>query len=441
MKFPKFKFFTILLTQFGLTTIVISVLFALSFIIQSETDAEEYIASKNQRVYNWLFSQDWAESFELESMKLSAQDVRGAIALTKLNTQETMSASDTLLIQPIRITTDQNFPTLTELRNHIKPIGRLFFGYYEGHYYILAKNDLAWLAMRSSYIDWLVFPDWLSLWPLTLLFIVIAISYLLLVYWLQPVKAALCYANEISRGNFDYRIQKHPNNELSELTHGLNSMAQDLGTLFDAKRGQLLAISHELKTPIARARLSLVQLTEDKIKSELHHDLEQMEAIINQLLEIEKLSLHTSISIRSYWLPTLIEEIVNEAEFVGRINVLSLIPESIAKLDRVRFQLLLRNLISNGLKYGDNKKVMLNITIADNLLCVKVSDQGQGIDSDDIDKVFEPFYRNEKSNKQHAHGTGLGLYLCQCIVQAHKGHLSVTSSIGQGSCFTITMPV
>lgn len=98
-------------------------------------------------------------------------------------------------------------------------------------------------------------------------------------------------------------------------------------------------------------------------------------------------------------------------------------------------------LLGDRHQYGNDEKVNIDVDISDNTLCIKVSGQGNGLPSEELEKIFEPFYRDKKYTKQYVHGAGLGFYLCQRIVQAHKGKISVTSSLGKGSCFTILMPI
>jgi signal transduction histidine kinase len=426
MKVPKLKLFTALFCQFGISTLLIGLLIALSFVVQSETSALDFFRDKSKRINHWIDDSDWAETFDHNEIIIAANDIRGAIAV-----------SDGIR----HFQTSAEFPSFGDLKVDAVKLGNVYFVDFSRHYYLLIQKDDTWIAIRSHYLDWIIYPDWISRWPMIVLLTLLAINYALLRRWLKPLEDAKQCASALSRGDFDFRILHHSNNELSDLTLALNRMAQDLKTLFEAKRGHLLAISHEIKTPIARARLSLALLPNKEIKFEVEQDLQAMEHVINQLLEIERISLHSSINIQSFWLPTIVNEVLQEVEIKDTVILCGSMPEALVKLDKIRFQLLLRNLALNGIKYSHGNKVFITLEIKKNNLVVKITDTGPGIESRHIEKIFDPFYRITAKEEISTNGTGLGLYLCQRIVQAHGGNLWVTSEFGSGSCFQTELPV
>ena len=272
--------------------------------------------------------------------------------------------------------------------------------------------------------------------------LVLTISYRVLRKWLRPVAEALKSAQMVSQGDFKYRIEDHPKTELAELTHGLNKMAGDLQQMFDAKNELLLAISHELRTPMARMKVSLAMLEGNEVATDLNKDIQQMDSLIEQLLEGERLEQgHKVLHLSSYYLPSLIEDIVAEQEDNERISVTSEIPEEAVKLDVGRIKFLLRNLLRNAIDHSSaGVKVSLSVTQTESEFTFNVSDDGPGIPAESMEHIFEPFYCVENIQNRSTKGVGLGLYLCRKIAIAHQGELTVTSEQGQGSCFSLVLP-
>ena len=112
--------------------------------------------------------------------------------------------------------------------------------------------------------------------------------------------------------------------------------------------------------------------------------------------------------------------------------------------DRTGIQMVLKNIISNAIKYS-GKSVCIQITTdsdkSKGFLSIRICDNGMGIEADDLNRIFEPFYRSRSAIEAQIHGTGLGLSLAQKIIELHHGKISARSNTTQGTCFEISLPI
>jgi signal transduction histidine kinase len=114
-------------------------------------------------------------------------------------------------------------------------------------------------------------------------------------------------------------------------------------------------------------------------------------------------------------------------------------PLKMVKADPRRLEQVFENLVTNTSKYAPNSPLWITIQTEDHKILIKFRDEGPGIPPDSLDKVFWRFYRDPQSSKE-TRGSGLGLYICHQIIDAHQGKISVESIIGKGTTFTITLP-
>src|SRR5207302_9068737 len=108
--------------------------------------------------------------------------------------------------------------------------------------------------------------------------------------------------------------------------------------------------------------------------------------------------------------------------------------------DRVRLMQVLANLLDNAVKYTERGRVTVTVGARDGRAWCEVRDTGPGIPAADLARVFERFYRVDKARSREKGGTGLGLAIVKHIAQVHGGQVSVTSTVGQGSTFTLHIP-
>jgi signal transduction histidine kinase len=257
---------------------------------------------------------------------------------------------------------------------------------------------------------------------------------------------------QIGEGDLSYRIPYKRQDELGQLVAIINQMTEDLEQIFDSKRQLLLAISHELRSPLTRMKLNVALLDATPGADRLSGDIDQMKEIIEGLLDSESLQgAHTALEKEPVELGGLISAIVEEypdssddpdGKSGGGVFFHHEGPSIELMLDVARIKFLIRNLINNALKYTeeDGRHIDVQLNTVDEEISVSVTDNGIGIDDQHKAHIFSPFYRADQSRGRKTGGVGLGLYLCKLIVLAHGGNIFVQSSAGQGSCFWVTLP-
>ena len=114
----------------------------------------------------------------------------------------------------------------------------------------------------------------------------------------------------------------------------------------------------------------------------------------------------------------------------------------VALVDFEQIQTVLKNILANALKYSapENEPIKVRLSRDDSGIQLEIQDYGQGIPEEEMDLIFEPFYRVDKSRNKKTGGYGLGLSLCKTIIEAHGGTISVKSSMGQGAIFLLLLP-
>lgn len=265
--------------------------------------------------------------------------------------------------------------------------------------------------------------------------------YLSICYLFAPVADIRHVVKEVRQGNFLARTNTHRQDELGELAKQVDNMAEDLDRLIESKRSLLLSISHELRTPLTRAKISSQLLDANKHRESLQDDLGEMENIISELIEAEKLSQATPLARQVVDINELIKEVLAESFTDNGIEFMPLTETSFVNIDPTRIKLLVKNLLKNAVQYSMQEHIEPRITIAlsANKLIIKVIDKGVGMPAELVDRLTEPFYRLDQSRQRETGGFGLGLYLCQAIVKAHHGELLIDSKEGDGTSVTATI--
>jgi Signal transduction histidine kinase len=212
--------------------------------------------------------------------------------------------------------------------------------------------------------------------------------------------------------------------------------------------------SHELKTPISVLRGIVETLLEEEEDQRKRHFLEkalrrieQMQNLVEDLLTLTKLeSGRERLNLSEFKLRELVEEVYDslEQEFVKReVSFENLVSEDFKMFaDRQKLFLLLRNLIDNAVKYNKRGgKVWVRAKKEGNKQILEVEDTGIGIPPEHIPFIFERFYRVDKGRSREMGGTGLGLSIVKHIVFLHGGEIMVHSKPGEGSRFSIMIPM
>ena len=273
---------------------------------------------------------------------------------------------------------------------------------------------------------------------------------------LRPVDAITLAAQRIAAGDLSQRLtMPASSDEIGRLAGTFNNMIGRLDASFRQIRQFTSDASHELRTPLTvmKGETELVlrrpRALED-YQSVLESNLEEidrMTRIVEELLFLSRADMG-EVKMESMPVPlkALVEDIHRQATVLGQdrnIEVaLGTVMPALVQGDELRLRELLLNLVENAVKYSHTGgKVEIGLGTTGQEAILSVTDRGIGIAPGDHAKIFDRFYRADDARAHTKKGTGLGLAICALIAEAHKGRITVKSNVGQGSTFTVRLPL
>ena len=295
----------------------------------------------------------------------------------------------------------------------------------DGHRIIFSLADMSH-EVRADHVGWAT---------LGVLLLLTALAYAGVRHMLHPLVALRAGAVRYGQGDFSQPIAPRNRDELGDLAEQINAMAARLHHMLDAKRQLLLAISHELRSPLARARMNAELVDESAERSALLRDLGEMRDLITDLLESERLADvqaggHAVLQTEAATLAGIIHEQCDAQAADGKV-VLQL-DETLPALplDRARMRLLLRNLVDNALRHGSEagEAPVVSTSGTPDAVRLVVRDFGPGMDDRQLQHAAEAFYRADAARLRSTGGVGLGLYLCKLVAEAHGGTLALRNA-------------
>ncbi|MGH6645762.1 sensor histidine kinase [Aquabacterium sp.] len=273
-------------------------------------------------------------------------------------------------------------------------------------------------------------------WMLAGLWLITLLAYGSIRRMLWPLRALSHGAAAFGRGELSHRIRVFHRDEIGDVADRFNQMADDIQAMLDAKRELLLSISHELRSPLTRARLNAELMDEGPSQQAVVKELGEMRDLIEDLLERERLdSGHSALRLEEAHWPALVDELL-QRRFAGamsggqlRADLADGLPAM--RLDITRVQVLLGNLLDNALRHHDAAQGPVVLTVAESEtggVRLTVRDRGPGVPDDALPKLGQPFFRPDSARTRGSGGVGLGLSLCKQIAQAHGGTLTLRNA-------------
>ncbi|MBL8330591.1 MAG: HAMP domain-containing histidine kinase [Rubrivivax sp.] len=274
------------------------------------------------------------------------------------------------------------------------------------------------------------FFGWLSLAALLLL---TGAAYAAVHKLLSPLRTLGAGVQRYGQGEFAQAIPVLRNDELGDLAQRINAMAASLHGMLEAKRTLLLAISHELRSPLTRARLNAELIDDSPQREALLADLAQMRDLITDLLESERLSQgHAALQREALPLEAWLSEQVRAIGGAPAVRLRLALDLGTLHADPARLRLLLRNLIHNAQRHGRSAEGLPPELHAERVdedgqafIVLGVRDHGPGVAPEQLRQLAEPFYRTDAARQRQTGGVGLGLHLCRQVAQAHGGRLEL----------------
>ena len=305
-----------------------------------------------------------------------------------------------------------------------------------GDYTIFLVTPKMSVAAQRTYIIELIIA-------ITLL--VFLICYAMVQRIFRPIKSIEEGANQIGQGQLEYRIDVKQKDELGSLAEKINQLAVNVQEMLAAKQRLNLGVSHELRSPLTRARLEVELLEDSKIKEDLLNEINAMETIIANLLDSEAINYgHKKLKLELFELSDMISQLIQKSGFLADSNI-AFIPLDYAaqvEADKTLFEVMIKNILENAIRYNpvDGEPIQVRVEQVEDTYEIKIRDFGPGFSKEDLTKVTEPFYRTGQSRSRQSGGFGLGLYLCKQIVEAHQGTITIANHEETGAVVAVTIP-
>ncbi|WP_029487954.1 sensor histidine kinase [Candidatus Epulonipiscium viviparus] len=282
------------------------------------------------------------------------------------------------------------------------------------------------------------------------------LSFFVSAFFTRPIKELMSSVEEVTNGRMDEKIIIKGRSEMAELAKAFNLMTAKLQRVDETRQDFVSNVSHELKTPLASIKVLSDSLINDKNTPiemyqefflDINHEVDRLNTIINDLLSLVKLdSNKLHLNLEETNLNQLTNAILKRLAPLATQKAISLVYESERdikiEVDPLKLTLAISNLIENGIKYTpEHGEVSVIIKEDSNNAYIIVQDTGIGIANDELPKIFERFYRTDKTRNRETGGTGLGLSITYRTVIMHKGSINVTSEEGKGSKFIVQLPL
>lgn len=285
---------------------------------------------------------------------------------------------------------------------------------------------------------------------------VVLISYVASRALVKPFDKITKAIEEITDGyqKEDILVEDYTETEL--ITDAFNKMLNRMKILDESRQEFVSNVSHELKTPMTSMKVLADSLVgQQGVPEELYQEflqditveIDRESKIITDLLSLVKLDKKVSdLRIVHLNINDLLELILKRLRPIADKRNIDLILDSFrpveADVDEVKFTLAVSNLVENGIKYNvDDGWVRVSLDADHKYFYVMVADSGMGIPEDSLERIFERFYRVDKSHSREIGGTGLGLAIARSAVMMHHGVLNVDSKEEEGTTFTVRIPL
>ena len=286
--------------------------------------------------------------------------------------------------------------------------------------------------------------------------LVIFFSFIVSKILVKPFSRVSKAIEELTDGYLDEEISVTDYTETEMITNVFNKLLKRMKILDDSRQEFVANVSHELKTPMTSIKVLADSLAgQEDVPVELYKEfmqditveIDRENKIITDLLALVKMDRKASdLNIQKVSINELLENILKRLKPIADKKKVELVLESyrpvVAEIDEVKLSLAFSNLVENGIKYNiEEGWVHVTLNADHKYFYVTVSDSGMGIPEESIDKIFERFYRVDKSHSREIGGTGLGLAITRNAIVMHRGAIKVKSKEHQGTTFSVRIPL
>lgn len=278
----------------------------------------------------------------------------------------------------------------------------------------------------------------------------VVISLIIALRLTRPMTKIISSASALAKGNYEVTFEKGGYSEINQLASTLNYATQELSKTDQLRRDLIANVSHDLRTPLTLVKMyaELIRdVSGETAKRRNEHaqiiidETDRLSTLITDMLDLSKIQSGTAqISQEPFNLYEKTQTILNRfhalSERDGYSFHISSGGDTEVVGDEKKIEQVIYNLISNAVNYtGEDKTISIQIEGAGEHVYFGVSDTGSGISEEELDQIWEKYYKATKANKRAIVGTGLGLSIVKGILELHHADYGVESSVGKGSTF------
>ena len=289
-----------------------------------------------------------------------------------------------------------------------------------------------------------------------LILAVLLISLVLSTVLMKPFEKLSTEISAVKAGYSTDPIKAPAFVETEHIAEAFNQVLARMNALDESRQEFVSNVSHELKTPMTSMKVladSLVQQEDVPVEMyrefmiDIKNEVDRENQIITELLTLVRMDRKDSkLNVKECNVNKMVELILHRLRPIAQKRDIELtmvsMREVYAEIDEVKMIMVITNLVENAVKYNrDHGKVRVTINADPYNFYISVEDTGVGIPQDSLDKIYERFYRVDKSRSREVGGTGLGLSITKSIILQHHGAIDVKSILGEGTKFTVTIPL
>lgn len=260
----------------------------------------------------------------------------------------------------------------------------------------------------------------------------------------RPFKELSEGIHRVEAGDLNYQIPlRRTFGEFRIFAQGFNGMVGELQRIHEARRHMLLALPHELLTPLSRLKVRKELVTDETLRLKIGKDISVVEEILASILAAERRQKNEDAVELVQIVPYVEDQISHQVEEGYPISVVNESGYDLAFFDPFIVSVLLKNFVSNAVRYGNGKPIVVRLGRDADVpqdLRLSVEDNGIGIAENQLPFLTEPFWRVDESRGRASGGYGLGLYLCRAIAEGLDGRIEIESELGVGTTISVTIP-
>jgi signal transduction histidine kinase len=313
------------------------------------------------------------------------------------------------------------------------------------HYYLVAGPDggsylFAWDVppkMQTVHVALLILL-------LLLMTAVVFVAHRVLNRLLRPLRGLSEGVARLGAGELDVTVPTATHDEFGRLTDAFNQMVGRVRNMIRARDQLLVDVSHELRSPLTRTKVALELLPPGEQRSEIATNVSEMERMIAELLELERLRDGRGIRPTPQDLMPVLRGVAQAfRDTPPGVRLVSNTVEIPVEIDAEKVRTVLWNLLENAVKYSLPDSCAVEMSAAQNgeRVIIRVTDDGPGIPEPEMPNLFEPFFRVDRSRSKKTGGYGLGLSISKRIVEAHGGTIAAENNVRRGASFVVTLPI